>query len=95
VTAYGWQAAGSVLTSLRSIVHALRGWPTPFGAGINTLETRFEAVDTCSDPNVVEQLATVGRQAAQFALAFGAQPTLSEHRASPEARSAKVLTLAN
>ena len=32
VTAYGWQAAGSVLTSLRSIVHALRGWPTPFGA---------------------------------------------------------------
>jgi len=41
VTAYGWQAAGSVLTSLRSIVHALRGWPTPFGAGINTLETRF------------------------------------------------------
>jgi len=70
VTAYGWQAAGSVLTSLRSIVHALRGWPTPFGAGINTLETRFDTADSCSDPKVVEQLATVGQQAAQFALAF-------------------------
>ncbi|WP_233272749.1 NADPH-dependent FMN reductase [Paraburkholderia acidisoli] len=74
VTAYGWQAAGSVLTSLRSIVHALRGWPTPFGAGINTLETRFESAHDCSDAKVAEQLATVGRQAAQFALAFGAQP---------------------
>jgi FMN reductase len=70
VTAYGWQAAGSVLTSLRSIVHALRGWPTPFGAGINTLETRFDTADSCSDPKIVEQLATVGQQAAQFALAF-------------------------
>ncbi len=43
VTAYGWQATGSVLTSLRSIVHALRGWPTPFGAGINTLGNAFRA----------------------------------------------------
>jgi FMN reductase len=76
VTAYGWQAAGSVLLSLRSIVHALRGWPTPFGAGINTLETRFDTADTCSDTKVVDQLATVGQQAAQFALAFIA------HRAS-------------
>ncbi len=72
VTAYGWQAAGTVLTSLRSIVHALRGWPTPFGAAVNTLETRFETADTCSDPKVVEQLRTVGRQASTFALAFGA-----------------------
>ncbi|MFX1764340.1 NAD(P)H-dependent oxidoreductase [Paraburkholderia sp. A1RI-2L] len=71
VTAYGWQAAGSVLTSLRSIVHALRGWPTPFGAGINTLETRFDSAHQCSDEKVVDQLFMVGQQAAQFALAFG------------------------
>jgi FMN reductase len=77
VTAYGWQAAGSVLLSLRSIVHALRGWPTPFGAGINTLETRFDTADTCSDTKVVAQLATVGQQAAQFALAFIAHGTSS------------------
>ncbi|MGF6755707.1 FMN reductase [Paraburkholderia sp. GAS42] len=96
VTAYGWQAAGSVLTSLRSIAHALRGWPTPFGAGINTLETRFETVDTCSDPKVVEQLATVGRQAAGFALAFGAhRPAERESVAPPPPRAAKILSLAS
>lgn len=96
VTAYGWQAAGSVLTSLRSIVHALRGWPTPFGAGINTLETRFESAHQCSDPKVVDQLHLVGSQAAQFALTFGM------HRVAPsgslpatsEPRVAKTLSLA-
>ncbi len=77
VTAYGWQGSGAVLTSLRSIVHALRGWPTPFGAAINTLETRFEAVDTCSDPKVTDELARVGRQAAGFALAFSARHALA------------------
>jgi FMN reductase len=79
VTAYGWQAAGTVLTSLRSIVHALRGWPTPFGATINTLETKFDTTDTCSDPKVVEQLRTVGRQASSFALAFGAHGADAYH----------------
>jgi FMN reductase len=73
VTAYGWQAAGTVLTSLRSVVHALRGWPTPFGATVNTLETRFDGPDGCSDPKVREQLATVGRQVVDFALAFSSQ----------------------
>jgi FMN reductase len=97
VTAYGWQAAGSVLTSLRSIVHALRGWPTPFGAGINTLETRFESAQHCSDPKVVEQLATVGLQAAQFALAFNTHRTsagATAASAANEARTEKRLSLA-
>jgi FMN reductase len=99
VTAYGWQAAGSVLTSLRSIVHALRGWPTPFGAGINTLETRFDTADTCSDPKVVDQLSTVGQQAAQFALAFRSHHAsgAAAHAASNEtgdARGSRVLALA-
>ena len=35
VTADGAQAGGSTLAALRAIVHALRGWPTPFGAMIN------------------------------------------------------------
>ncbi|WP_310632796.1 NAD(P)H-dependent oxidoreductase [Paraburkholderia sp.] len=88
VTAYGWQAAGSVLTSLRSIVHARRGWPTPFGAGINTLETRFESAHDCSDPKVVDQLATVGQQAAQFALAFNTRHTASQTGAALAAAGA-------
>ncbi|CAG4897067.1 NADPH-dependent FMN reductase [Paraburkholderia saeva] len=102
VTAYGWQATGSVLGSLRSIIHALRGWPTPLGAGINTLETRFETEDTCSDPKAAEQLATVGTQAATFALAFGARRPSApapldeqENAAARPVRAANVLSLAN
>lgn len=34
-TAYGWQAAVNTLTTLRQIVHALRGWPNPYGIAIN------------------------------------------------------------
>ncbi len=35
-TAGGWQAAVSTLAALRTVIHALRGWPTPFGVAINT-----------------------------------------------------------
>ena len=35
-TAGGWQAAVSTMAALRTIVHALRGWPTPLGVAINT-----------------------------------------------------------
>jgi FMN reductase len=38
VVADGWQATVTTLTSLRSIVHALRGWPTPLGVAINATE---------------------------------------------------------
>ncbi|MGU1062094.1 NADPH-dependent FMN reductase [Pseudomonas aeruginosa] len=61
VTAWGWQATGSTLATLRSIVHALRGWPTPLGAAINTSQTAFEKGE-CSDSGVAGQLEMVGRQ---------------------------------
>jgi FMN reductase len=31
----GWQAGGTTLAAMRAVVHALRGWPTPFGIVIN------------------------------------------------------------
>ena len=72
-TAYGWQATGSTIAALRSIVHALRGWPTPFAAAINTQVTSFDDGGGVSDPAVLEQLRLVGRQVARFApLAAGA-----------------------
>lgn len=40
VSAGGWQAAGTALVSVRSAVHALRGWPTPFGVTVNSAEQR-------------------------------------------------------
>jgi FMN reductase len=42
VTASGWQACGTTLVSLRSTVHALRGWPTPYGAMVNSALPVFD-----------------------------------------------------
>ncbi|AIO36106.1 NADPH-dependent FMN reductase family protein [Burkholderia cenocepacia] len=66
VTAYGWQATGSTLVTLRTITHALRGWPTPFGAAINSSGGIFMN-DECIDPKIAESLQTVGRQVVEFA----------------------------
>lgn len=66
-TAYGWQATGSTIAALRSIVHALRGWPTPFAAAINSQETKFDDEGGASDPAVIAQLRLVGEQVARFA----------------------------
>jgi FMN reductase len=67
VAAAGWQASVSTLAALRSIVHALRGWPTPFGATLNSSENIFDAAGACADEKIAEQLATVGRQVVEFA----------------------------
>jgi FMN reductase len=66
-TAYGWQATGTTLTALRSIVHALRGWPTPFGAAVNS-STGALKNGVCSDPAVAAQLALIGEQVVDFAV---------------------------
>lgn len=42
VTAAGWQACGTTLVSVRSAIHALRGWPTPFGVTVNSVEQQFD-----------------------------------------------------
>ncbi|ATW03033.1 NAD(P)H-dependent oxidoreductase [Sphingorhabdus sp. YGSMI21] len=61
VTAYGWQAVGSTLAALRSIVHALRGWPTPLGVGINASGGIFSQ-GICTDESVNDQLKMVAQQ---------------------------------
>jgi len=66
-TAYGWQATGSTIAALRSIVHALRGWPTPFAAAINTRMMTFDEAGEVNDRAVLDQLQMVGRQVARFA----------------------------
>ncbi len=66
-TAYGWQATGSTIAALRSIVHALRGWPTPFAAAINTQVTKFDDAGGANEPAVIDQLTLVGQQVARFA----------------------------
>jgi FMN reductase len=67
VTASGWQAGVTTLTSLRSTVHALRGWPTPLGVVINSMTKPFGSDGQVVDPKVGDQLATLAEQVATFA----------------------------
>lgn len=62
----GWQAAGQTLTALRSIAHALRGWPTPLGAMLNTSGKMFDDEGNCLDLSAKFQLEAVGQQVMEF-----------------------------
>jgi FMN reductase len=61
-TAYGHQAAMSTLLTLRSITHALRGWPTPIGAAIRTTPETFDDLGEILDVGARMQLELVGKQ---------------------------------
>lgn len=63
----GWQAAGQTLATLRGVAHALRGWPTPFGAAIRTAPAMFDQDGFCLDQEARSQLELVGRQVLSFA----------------------------
>ncbi len=58
VTADGPQAGASTLAALRSIVHSLRGWPTPLGVSLN-LGAPSEQDE--------QRIALVARQVVEFA----------------------------
>jgi FMN reductase len=78
VCAQGWQAIGSTLSALRSVVHALRGWPTPLGVGVNTTQPVFDAAGDCIDGGVKAQIEIMSRQVVEFAqmrLAYAASAT--------------------
>ncbi|MFE7558773.1 NADPH-dependent FMN reductase [Kitasatospora sp. NPDC057500] len=65
--AQGWQGAVSTLAALRDVTHALRGWPTPLGAAINTTTSRFSPAGDCKDPHVQRQLEEIAAQVVEFA----------------------------
>jgi FMN reductase len=63
VTAAGWQGCNTTLGAMRSIVHALRGWPTPLGVTINTAGTRMFGCDgECLDEQVTGALRLLAEQ---------------------------------
>jgi FMN reductase len=64
--AYGWQAAVNALRATRDVVHALRGWPTPFGAAVNAADGCL-AGGVCRSPELQAQLGLIGRQCVEFA----------------------------
>jgi FMN reductase len=69
VTASGWQAGGMTLSAMRATVHSLRGWPTPLGVLINSLDRPFGPDGTATDPKITRQLTTLGEQVTSFARA--------------------------
>jgi FMN reductase len=70
-TGAGWQGAIVTLSALRSVVHALRGWPTPLGVAVNTLEPIFDSEGRCLAPKLNEQLEILAREVVDFATQRG------------------------
>lgn len=67
VCAHGAQAMGTTLSSLRAMIHALRGWPTPYGATILARSGIFGSPTQEADVDAVQACRMVGEQVVQFA----------------------------
>lgn len=65
-TAGGWPGAVNTLNALRDIAHALRGWPTPLGAAINTSERVFDDQGQCLVPRVATMLDLIAAEVMSF-----------------------------
>jgi FMN reductase len=85
VCGHGWQSTGVVLTAFRSIVHALRGWPTPMGVAINTLVEHFDENGVGLQEQATRQMAIMVGQVMEFARLRSLPANLSA--ASAEASS--------
>jgi FMN reductase len=69
VTAAGWQACGTTLSALRDVVHAMRGWPTPIGIAVNSVEQRpFGSDGGIADEGVAGAVLAQARQIMAFAM---------------------------
>src|SRR4030095_11978883 len=73
-SAAGWQAGGVTLAALRGIVHAMRGWPTPVGIAINSIEQKpFAADGSLKDESVACAVELQAKQIMSFRLAEAAR----------------------
>jgi len=67
VVAAGWQACGMTLNALRSIVHAMRGWPTPLGITVNTVVQKpFGEDGAVVDQSIAELVELLATQIVSF-----------------------------
>lgn len=74
-TAHGGQASVTTLSSLRSIVHALRGWPTPLGAAVNSSRVGFHSHGNCDDTLTLDRLHVVADEVLKFACMTSSYPS--------------------
>jgi FMN reductase len=66
VAASGWQACGTTLVSVRSAIHSLRGWPTPFGVTVNSAEQHADT-NGAFDERITGALRILAGQVMDFA----------------------------
>jgi FMN reductase len=83
----GWQAAVATLTGLRSIAHALRGWPTPLGVALNTSEPVFGRDGALVDSGALAQLEILADQVVSFARRHAGAPTNRHDDRFPHTRN--------
>ena len=65
-TGAGWQGANATLAALRTVTHSLRGWPTPLGIAVNTIEPVFAADGTCLNSGLKAQAEMMAGQLLSF-----------------------------
>ncbi len=65
--ASGWQASVGTLGTLREVVHALRGWPTPLGLAINSSVTVFDEQGRTEDESTAAAVRVMAGQLVDFA----------------------------
>lgn len=67
VCADGMQAMGSTVSSLRDIIHSLRGWPTPYSATLHSIRHPFGGPNGEEpDPAAIRACQTVCEEVIQF-----------------------------
>ncbi|HEV2575338.1 MAG TPA: NAD(P)H-dependent oxidoreductase [Beijerinckiaceae bacterium] len=63
---FGYQGPTAVLSQLRQIGHALRGWNVPLGVSINSAVVKFKD-GQCSEPAIAGQIQIMAGQVVQQA----------------------------
>ena len=66
---YGYQGPGMVLSQLRQMGHALRGWNVPLGVAVNSAVVKFTD-GTCSEPAIAKQIEIMAGQVVEHARRF-------------------------
>ena len=66
-TGAGLAGAVNALTTMRNIVHALRGWPTPLGVPVAIYPSPFGEDGSLADDKLTISLATMAAEVVDFA----------------------------
>jgi len=76
-TGAGWQGANNTLSALRAVTHSLRGWPTPLGIAVNSVEPVFGNDGTCINGGLEAQAKMMAQQLLAF---IRQEPSIVRHR---------------